>query len=556
MERHYLYTGLHRVHYRRAGEGPPLVVLPAMPGSSQLFEWIAGAFGSGRTLIALDLPGTGESSALPGEPSIADYASWLAETLAALSLPTVDLIAFEASVAVATAFACDNAASVRNLLLVEPPVNGEADAAAYCPPLVPDMEGSHLARHWGRLRDSYMFAPWFDRRSETRLVRDLPPADRLYDEMLDLLRAGPSYARGWALGMAHDWRTDVRGFAGLSILAGPRSIERLRQDGHLADPIADTDDGRAIAEKVSALVAEQSLADAPPAPAVIPCRGEVRRDYVRTSIGQMLVRRIEGDVEGGVPLVIFHGSLWSSANLEPKVKALAGTRPVLTFDLPGVGDSAPLEGMPDMVEFAKIVVEALDALELPLVDLQGGHSGAMIAMDVAILRPDKVRRMILDGVTMFSDEQLDEMLPVYLQPLRITDDGAFLLWGWHFLRDMLAWYPWYDHSAGKARSDARVLDADGQHAYFVDFLKGGRNFAQYYRAALAFDTRARAPMLKVPSLYCCSEADTLREETIEASALSPNASFTFTPGRATPEAAAKTEEMYLHFLDGLPVPAF
>jgi pimeloyl-ACP methyl ester carboxylesterase len=75
MRRCFVTVGQRQVHYRRAGEGPPVVLLHGSPRSSlalvELIEALAGRF----CVIALDTPGYGTSDALPtARPSIADYA--------------------------------------------------------------------------------------------------------------------------------------------------------------------------------------------------------------------------------------------------------------------------------------------------------------------------------------------------------------------------------------------------------------------------------------------------------------------------------------------------
>ena len=561
MDRHYWYRDTQRLHYRRSGSGPALVLLPTFPYSSLSLEPLADLI-TGRTVIALDLPGTGESSPIPGEPpTITEYAAWLADILHDLGLAHFDLVAFDTSVPLAVAYAQKHPDRVRNLVLVEPPlltVNERTEYLAHaCPPLIPDAEGTHVARFWGRQRDSYTFTPWFNRSMETRILRDLPPANRLYDEVLDLFRAGPGYWHGSHAAWNSDWIDTLPTLhCPVTILGSPSSQRRVTAFGlnQPVLPISNWDDMWAIAAHFGPILAGEVLPPAPPPPLVLPVAGQVRRDYANTRTGQVLVRRIAAQNPSGKrPLVLFHGSLWSSAGLEAKLLAYSTDRSVVTFDIPGVGDSPAVREAPDMPEIAAIIGDALDDLGIGDVDLQGGHSGAMIAIDVAIKRPDRVKHVILDGVTMFSDEHLAEMLPRYLIPLRVTDDGSFLLWAWHFLRDMYLWYPWYDHRAEFVRSDARVLDPEAQHRSMVDFLKGGRTYPDYYRAAIAFPTRTRLPLVTAPTLLCCSLNDILRLETEEAVTLMPNAVMRYTQGRATKEATAATDAMYLRFLDDLPI---
>jgi pimeloyl-ACP methyl ester carboxylesterase len=555
MDRHYLYTGGYRVHYRRHGTGGAVVMLAGFPNSSVTIDGLAAMLPPAVSAIALDLPGTGESSPLTdASGGVAGYAGWLAEVTGALGLAAFDLVAFETSAPVAIAFARANSGRVRRLVLIEPLTLNDHEKAQYSErgsvPLIPDPEGSHVTRHWGRLRDSYIFDPWYDRSMVTRMARDLPPADRLYTEFLDVMRAGPNYLQGLQAAWKDDRMAEATGLANLTVLASNRTAQRLSGKAIQVLPVAARDDFAGIATHMRALALGRGLASPPPPPAVKPVVAQVRRDYVRTSIGQILMRWTAARKPGKAPpLFVFHGSLWSSVGLEPKLLSYSDDRDVLCFDMPGVGDSPAIGGNPDMAAFARIVVEAIETLGFDAIDLEGGHSGAMAAIDVAVLMPDKVRHVILNGVTMFSDAELAEMLPHYLRPLNITDDGAFLNWSWQFLRDMYLWYPWYDHRWKKARSDARVPSAEQQHDSFVDFLKGGRSFAQYYHAALTFATKKRVPLMKAKVLFCCEKIDTLLAETVAAAKLLPGAKFILLPDRSTPEGRTATDRLYFDFLE-------
>ena len=55
-KRRYVYAGDRRVHYRRAGAGPPLVMLHASPGSSYVLRPLIELMARSRTVIAIDTP--------------------------------------------------------------------------------------------------------------------------------------------------------------------------------------------------------------------------------------------------------------------------------------------------------------------------------------------------------------------------------------------------------------------------------------------------------------------------------------------------------------------
>ena len=93
ITRHFVTTPSGRqVHYRRAGQGPAIVLCHESPLSSvslaDLVAWLSRRF----TVIAIDNPGYGSSDKLDHpDPLIGDYAEALAETLDALGIRRAQL---------------------------------------------------------------------------------------------------------------------------------------------------------------------------------------------------------------------------------------------------------------------------------------------------------------------------------------------------------------------------------------------------------------------------------------------------------------------------------
>ena len=61
--------------YRRSGSGEPMVLLHLLGSSRQAWDPVAPALARHFDVIAVDLPGFGESAPLPGEPSPAALAA-------------------------------------------------------------------------------------------------------------------------------------------------------------------------------------------------------------------------------------------------------------------------------------------------------------------------------------------------------------------------------------------------------------------------------------------------------------------------------------------------
>ena len=68
ISRHFVTIDRRQVHYRRAGEGPTLLMLHASLNTSATFLPLIGPLGNDFTVIALDTPGYGLSYVLSPEP--------------------------------------------------------------------------------------------------------------------------------------------------------------------------------------------------------------------------------------------------------------------------------------------------------------------------------------------------------------------------------------------------------------------------------------------------------------------------------------------------------
>jgi pimeloyl-ACP methyl ester carboxylesterase len=74
----------HRVIYRMAGTGPPVVLIHGMVNSSRHWEQVALRLAEEYTVIAPDLIGHGDSAAVRGDYSLGAHASSIRDLLAAL----------------------------------------------------------------------------------------------------------------------------------------------------------------------------------------------------------------------------------------------------------------------------------------------------------------------------------------------------------------------------------------------------------------------------------------------------------------------------------------
>jgi pimeloyl-ACP methyl ester carboxylesterase len=112
----------------------------------------------------------------------------------------------------------------------------------------------------------------------------------------------------------------------------------------------------------------------------------------------------------GRPLVLLHGGLDSSDAFSASIGTpLSATRRVVAFDRAGHGRTADTDGPYHYADMAGETAALIETLGVGPVDLCGWSDGGIVALFVALERPELVRRAVLIGAN-FRHEVMDEAL--------------------------------------------------------------------------------------------------------------------------------------------------
>jgi pimeloyl-ACP methyl ester carboxylesterase len=192
--RGYVNLAHGQVLVRRRGTGSarPVLLLHETPGSSAQMRPLMQELARDRTVIAVDLPGLGDSDLLP-DPDAAAYAKVLGGVLGQLRLTEVDVIAEFTAAPLALELARSAPNHVHRLVLDGAFVLGASERRAllkyYCPVIRASWEGSHLLALWHRLRDQELNWPWYE--GAASAIRRREPeigAERLQAMLLDVMK--------------------------------------------------------------------------------------------------------------------------------------------------------------------------------------------------------------------------------------------------------------------------------------------------------------------------------------------------------------------------------
>jgi len=149
----------------------------------------------------------------------------------------------------------------------------------------------------------------------------------------------------------------------------------------------------------------KAVAAEPPPPTV-------KRGYADMRWGQIHYRIATPKIPEGqwrTPLVLFHQSPLSSLEYGPLIAEMGRDRMVVALDTPGQGGSDGPPGEVSIGDYAAALVEALKTLGFDArkpFDLLGNHTGTSLAMEAALLEPKMVRQIVMTGMYMAPESQI------------------------------------------------------------------------------------------------------------------------------------------------------
>ncbi len=196
------------------------------------------------------------------------------------------------------------------------------------------------------------------------------------------------------------------------------------------------------------------------------------------------------------PIVLLHQTPRSVDEYAEVLPRLAATQLVVAIDTPGYGCSDRLARQPTIAEYAACVTAVLDQLNIRRAVLVGHHTGAIIAVELAASRGERVEGIVLSG-PVYTDAATRARLAAVFAQWHVQSDGSHLEEKWS--------------KFARWTADYRIV----QRA-IVDLLRAGETSEFGHFAVADYRMEDRLGLVRCPTLLIFGLRDPFRFEGSES----------------------------------------
>ncbi|MDG2243131.1 MAG: alpha/beta fold hydrolase [Rhodospirillaceae bacterium] len=530
-----------QVHYRRAGSGPPVVLLHMSPRSSAELEPLMRAWSDTFTLIAPDTPGYGASDPLPEKENgalfdLSDFADALLTFADTLGLDRFGLYGHHTGAMIAAECARlypDRLTiTVANGYLVVTKEEREEILENYFSDYTPETDGRHLAHVWQRIRDQFLYFPWSVHTEAARAVmRDkfaVPAPEVLQEDVLDLLRTGSHEADGYGAAFRCDGIEILRGITGKCVVTAQvqdllyEHLDRLPSDLPDAVTVQKYGDLDILNDAAKTLLLDHTEGDTPPVTATGTIAGRAWTSYAETKTGQLYMRR--NHAGSGLPVVMIHNLGSSCQRWQPVMTTLMGKRPFIAFDLPGHGETGNAwgDGPITLDACAQAVDEALQYLGIESAHVFAYGGGGLVALKLIERTSLHISSLTAVDFWLFDNADKEKLNGRFAPTLTPQTCGQHMAEAWYMIRDSELFWPWFETNPENAIEQPPEVKPARLHSRVVDLLKASPAYHHVTQDALSFDCETVLKQVEIPATFGPRSGSPYTARCVRAASLTPN----------------------------------
>lgn len=243
----------------------------------------------------------------------------------------------------------------------------------------------------------------------------------------------------------------------------------------------------------------------------------IERRYVTCRYGQLhmhIARPLNPVRQTQNPIMCFHPSPASGWYYRDLIADLGRDRIAIAVDTPGYGESDRPPEVPEMSGYSGAMADALEAMEYggnknyAKVDVLGYHTGCLIAVDLAIGRPDLVRKLCLVAVPYYDTQAQQQKMLNRQNRAPYTEDGTRVFEMWN--------------NTVKRRAEGVTLEQAIK--IFQERMRSGDTEWWAYESVFTYPSAERFPLVTQP-MALLNPHGVLYEETLAAAKAVPSATL-------------------------------
>ncbi|MCC5996258.1 MAG: hypothetical protein JJU18_07820 [Oceanicaulis sp.] len=212
---------------------------------------------------------------------------------------------------------------------------------------------------------------------------------------------------------------------------------------------------------------------------------------------------------GAPAAILLHGSPESASAVHEAARVLSLRMSVIALDTPGNGLSEPLDQAdPDRADYARHLIAFMDVMGVARAGLYGFHTGAGTAMAAALISPERVAALAVDGLAVWTPEERADLLAHYCVTFPPAADGSHLARIWARLEEQLIFFPWH-HARLDGRMSLPPTPMETRLRRLRDWLTAHEHYPAPYRAAFKARGEDGPDRVGVPTLIGAMDRDPL-----------------------------------------------
>ncbi len=507
ITRHFVsIENKRQIHFRKAGKGPPVLLLHQSPKSSKELIPVIDGLKKNFTCIAPDTPGNGNSDPLQEKnPTMIDYGKNIKLFLDELGIDKVCVYGFHTGASVGGSFASQFPERV-NVAVLNGFVALNSDErkdimSNYLTPLTYSWDGSHLLWSWARLREQHIFFPWYKISDETRMQSNLPEANQIHENLMEFFRSGDEYRKPYGAAFMFEGDKVAKSFQSPTIICASDWDPTVRFIPRLPEKLPDCVQikrlgdkrGSEVTEWLESIFVKYASGDSPEFKAPKPLPNRFWQDFIDLNGIQLHVRRSNGNSR---PVILQHeigdDNNCLSRLTNSEINAIA-------FDMPchGESDNFNLDKTYNLETVSDCLSSAIKKIGIDDFDFISIQNSSAISINICESLLNKVNKLYLVNFQYISNSEKKEFYDKFSFEINPSRYGEHLIKCWNFLRDQSLFYPWYNNKKENLILNQSNLDINYLHERVISLLKAENSWHKMCRMLANVDENSLLDSSKV-----------------------------------------------------------